>query len=212
MLTEEPVAGLSALPREKDIRVWLATVDGPADTMYAGGRFRLSLQFADDYPLQPPRVRFLTQVFHPNVDVASGAVCVDLLTDAHWTPAANVRVVLLSLQSLLADPTAVDAESPANAEAAALLKNDRPAFERRARMDAANSLDFYDGARPEDEAPEELEAPDAGEEGSPAKWASEAAAWAAREAAAGRRLGAAPPADEAAMETGGAPRSSPLGK
>ena len=122
-----------AAAREGHIRVWLATVDGPADTMYAGGRFRLSLQFADDYPLQPPRVRFLTQVFHPNVDVASGAVCVDLLTDAHWTPAANVRVVLLSLQSLLADPTAVDAESPANAEAAALLKNDRPAFERRAQ-------------------------------------------------------------------------------
>ena len=205
VLTEEPVAGLSALPREKDIRVWLATVDGPADTMYAGGRFRLSLQFADDYPLQPPRVRFLTQVFHPNVDVASGAVCVDLLTDAHWTPAANVRVVLLSLQSLLADPTAVDAESPANAEAAALLKNDRPAFERRARMDAANSLDFYDGARPEDEAPEELEAPDAGEEGSPAKWASEAAAWAAREAG----VEAPPPADDG---EDWAPRSSPLGK
>ena len=206
VLTEEPVAGLSALPREKDIRVWLATVDGPADTAYAGGRFRLALQFADDYPLQPPRVRFLTRVFHPNVDIASGAVCVDLLTDAHWTPAANVRVVLLSLQSLLADPTAVDAESPANAEAAALLKNDRPAFERRARLDAANSLDFYDAARPEDEdeAPEELKAPDAGE-GSPAKWAREAAAWAAREAG----VEAPPPADDG---EDWAPRSSPLGK
>ena len=89
VLTEEPVAGLSALPREKDIRVWLATVDGPADTMYAGGRFRLSLQFAAAYPLQPPRVRFLTRVFHPNVDIASGAVCVALLTAAHWTPAAR---------------------------------------------------------------------------------------------------------------------------
>ena len=148
-------------------------------------------------------MRFLTRVFHPNVDIASGAVCVDLLTDAHWTPAANVRVVLLSLQSLLADPTAVDAESPANAEAAALLKNDRPAFERRARLDAANSLDFYDAARPEDEdeAPEE---PDAGE-GSPAKWASEAAAWAAREAG----VEAPPPADDG---EDWAPRSSPLGK
>ena len=55
------------------------------------------------------------------------------------------------------------------------------------------------------EAPEELEAPDAGEEGSPAKWASEAAAWAAREAG----VEAPPPADDG---EDWAPRSSPLGK
>jgi len=178
-LAEAPVAGLTAMPRERDIKVWLACVEGPLRTMYAGGRFRLALQFDDQYPLVPPRVRFLTRVFHPNVDVASGAVCVDLLTDEHWTPAANVRVVLLSLQSLLADPTALDSESPANAEAAALLRRDRPAFERRARADAANSLYFYDEVQEEED--------DAGaapaEKGSPAKWASEAAAWAAGDAA-----------------------------
>ena len=74
--------------------------------------------------------------------------------------AACVRVVLLSLQSLLADPTALDAAHPANAAAAALLRDDADAFERRARRDAVASLEFYDTAHVDDEE-EDADAPEA---------------------------------------------------
>ena len=139
-----PPPGLYASPAdEKDVTKWICTICGPAGSAYDGGMFRLSADFPPDYPLNPPRVAFLTALFHPNVDARSGRVCVDLLEPDHWTPAASIRVLLLSLQSLLCDPTALDAASPANVEAARLMATDRAAFDARSRADADASLDFY---------------------------------------------------------------------
>jgi len=85
MLTRAP-AGVSACPRDdSDVRKWSATIDGPPDSPFFGGRFRLSLDFPPDYPLRAPAVAFRSRLFHPNVDPRSGAVCVDLLEDARWT-------------------------------------------------------------------------------------------------------------------------------
>ena len=70
-------------------------------------------------------------------------------------------MLLLSLQSLLCDPTALDAASPANVEAARLMATDRAAFDARSRADADASLDFYrrgDGpVQPESPPPPEPE-------------------------------------------------------
>lgn len=72
-----------------------------------------SPQFTEEYPNKAPDVRFVTDVFHPNV-YKNGAICLDIL-QSQWTPIYDVGAVLTSLQSLLCDP---NPSSPANAEAA----------------------------------------------------------------------------------------------
>ncbi|KAG2400149.1 Protein PEROXIN-4-like protein [Vigna angularis] len=52
---------------ESNIFKWTAFVKGPSETPYEGGVFQLSFSVSDQYPLQPPQVRFLTKIFHPNV-------------------------------------------------------------------------------------------------------------------------------------------------
>ena len=69
--------------------------------------------------MSPPKVLFNTQIYHPNIDM-QGRVCLDILKK-NWTPALQIRSVLLSIQALLAEP---DPDDFLNIEAADLWKKD----------------------------------------------------------------------------------------
>lgn len=120
---------LVANPRDDNIMIWDAVVPGPDETPWEGGLFELVLTFGDDYPNSPPKVKFTTPgVFHPNV-YTTGDICLDILK-AQWSPAYDVRTLLLSIQSLLAEPNPASA---ANAEAAELITSNRTAYDARVR-------------------------------------------------------------------------------
>lgn len=97
-----PAPGVSAFPDSANMTVWTGTIDGPADTPYAGLVFKLRFEFPPTYPYAPPNVMFKTPVYHPNVDM-SGRICLDILKDK-WSAVCNLQGVLLSLQSLLGEP------------------------------------------------------------------------------------------------------------
>ncbi len=77
-------------------------MDGPKDSPYENGKFKLELFLPDEYPMVSPKVRFLTKIYHPNIDKV-GRICLDVLKDK-WTPALQIRTILLSIQALLSSP------------------------------------------------------------------------------------------------------------
>mgnify|MGYP001392434745 CR=1 FL=1 len=103
----DPPSNCSAAPEnDDDVFHWTATIIGPTGSVYEGGIFNLSIEFPPNYPFKPPKIRFITKIYHPNINM-SGGICLDILKD-QWSPALTISKVLISICSLLDDPNPDD--------------------------------------------------------------------------------------------------------
>ncbi len=132
MLETDPPAGISAWPRElDDTSVLEAEVRGAEGTPYAGGTFKLEVMVPERYPFEPPKPRFVTPIYHPNID-SGGRICLDLLNmppKGSWKPALNISKILLSIQLLMSEPNPAD---PLMVDISNQFSADRAAFEAKA--------------------------------------------------------------------------------
>ena len=113
-LLKDPPSNCSAGPQDANMFEWTATITGPEDSPYNGGVFNLKINFPVDYPFKPPKIQFVTKIYHPNIS-ASGSICLDILKDK-WSPALTISKVLLSISSLLTEPNPNDPLVPEIAE------------------------------------------------------------------------------------------------
>ncbi len=96
----------------------LVTFPGPEGTPYEGGKFTVCVQLPERYPFCSPSMAFRTKIWHPNIEKASGSICVNVLRD-DWTPVLTlVDIFETYLPNLLACPNCKD---PFNAEAASQM-------------------------------------------------------------------------------------------
>lgn len=101
-MRNDPLDGIEAMPLDAICCHWQATIQGPAGSPYEGGLFFLYIQVPRTYPLDPPIVRFITKIFHPNVS-RHGDIGIDSIHH-NWSLALTISKLLISIQSLLTDP------------------------------------------------------------------------------------------------------------
>ena len=148
-LTENPPEGVQAGPlNEDDFLTWEAVIMGPPGTPYEGGVFLARLIFPSDYPLNPPKMSFLTEIWHPNV-FPNGDVCISILhppgedpnryesIHERWSPMQSAEKILISVMSMLSEP---NIESPANLDAAKLMRENPAAHVARIQRCVEKSL------------------------------------------------------------------------
>ena len=136
-LTENPPEGIQAGPIDEDnFFLWETVIMGPPGTPFDGGIFIAHLHFPASYPLNPPKMVFQTEIWHPNI-YPSGEVCISILHPPgedpnryesileRWSPMQSIEKVLLSVMSMLAEP---NVESPANVEAAKMFRENPSAY------------------------------------------------------------------------------------
>ncbi|VDL61011.1 unnamed protein product [Hymenolepis diminuta] len=125
----DPPANCSAGPVDYDnLYHWTGTIMGPVESPYEGGLFFLDIRFPSEYPFRPPKVKFTTEIFHPNIS-QDGLICLDIL-GPQWSPALNISKILLSICSLLTDPNPDD---PLSSDVADLYTSDYKLFLEEAK-------------------------------------------------------------------------------
>ena len=130
-LRKNPEADMVLFPMEDTIMNWKAYITGPPDTPFQNRVFELEILTTPLYPLEPPRMKFLTKIFHPNVLFQDGSICLDILK-REWSPAWTLRAACLAVTSLLSDPAA---DSPLNCDAGNMLRcGDLMAYNSMASM------------------------------------------------------------------------------
>ncbi|KAJ3726652.1 ubiquitin-conjugating enzyme [Lentinula raphanica] len=111
-LSSDPPGGISGSPCPDNIMLWNAVIFGPADTPFEDGTFKLVLTFDESYPNKPPPSNFYRECSIP------------------------MSAILTSIQSLLHDP---NPNSPANAEAAQLYRENMKEYVRRVKATVEES-------------------------------------------------------------------------
>ena len=148
-LTVNPPAGMTAGPiDEENMFEWECLILGSQDTLYEGGCFHALLSFPKDYPLNPPKMRFTSKIWHPNI-YKDGKVCISILhapgedafgyerSDERWSPVQSIEKILISVMSMLAEP---NYESPANVDAAKMWREDKATFLKNVDSNVRESL------------------------------------------------------------------------
>ena len=104
-LRKNPIEGITAGPiDENDLTKWKGRVDGAKGTPFEGGYFHFKINIPENYPFEPPEVKMITKVYHPNINSKTGSICVNMLKKGVWVPTNSIQSVLLSLQGLLTKP------------------------------------------------------------------------------------------------------------
>mmetsp|Transcript_58457 Transcript_58457/g.92618 ORF Transcript_58457/g.92618 Transcript_58457/m.92618 type:complete len:203 (-) Transcript_58457:71-679(-) len=122
-------AQVSADSVDNDLTHWKAWLKGPEGTPYSGGLFDIDIEIPAEYPYNPPKMKFDTKIWHPNISSQTGAICLDVL-GKEWSPALTIRTALLSIQALLSSP---EPDDPQDAEVAEMYKHNRELFVQTAK-------------------------------------------------------------------------------
>ena len=73
---DDGTSGVTASAVNKgDNRHLKGKIKGPQGTPYEHGIFEIDITIPNQYPFIPPKMNFITRIWHPNISSQTGAIC-----------------------------------------------------------------------------------------------------------------------------------------
>ena len=119
---------------------WNFILIGPKDTPWEDEIYEGIIEFPQNYPFSPPIIRFVSNLYHPNI-YKDGKVCISILHEGvdefgyeasseRWSPCQTIQTIFLSILSLFYDP---NCDSPANVDASKMYRDNKDELTRYIR-------------------------------------------------------------------------------
>ena len=102
-LVKEPHPSFTIFPDEQDIGFWKMVMKGPEGTPYEDGAFLLYAHFPPTYPRTAPEMRFITPIYHCNVN-PEGRICHSIFDRNYSVNTSTVRLILDCVFGLMLEP------------------------------------------------------------------------------------------------------------
>ena len=110
-----------------DKKHWKIIFEGSQYSPYEDGYFTLELLFnKGPFPKYGPEAKFITKMFHPNIDASNGHVCINHLNS--WKPTISIVSVIFGILEILDNPIASGGYSN---EARSLLEKDEEKYYKK---------------------------------------------------------------------------------
>lgn len=149
-LQDNPSSYFSCSLVNNDPFQWRCDIIGPEKSPYEGGVFPAILVFPPEFPVRPPKMRFICPMWHPNIHEKTGEVCISILHEPgkdpleyelcqeRWLPIHTVETIVVSVISMLLDP---NCESPLNLNAAKECRSNREEYDRKVRANTQRLME-----------------------------------------------------------------------
>ena len=136
---KDPIDGFFCEPTEDPFK-WSFTLLGMHNNPFEGEILYGNILFPQNFPNEPPTIQFTSNIYHPNV-YKDGKVCMSILHDSRtenfydrpeekWLPVHTIQSIVLSMMLIIQEP---NNESPANLDAAKLLRENKKEYIRTLR-------------------------------------------------------------------------------
>uniref|UniRef100_A0A1X7US96 Uncharacterized protein n=1 Tax=Amphimedon queenslandica TaxID=400682 RepID=A0A1X7US96_AMPQE len=123
-----PHQDIEVFPDEKNICQWKIILRGPSGTPYSGGVFLIFAKFPKEYPHKPPEMRFITPIYHCNIN-SNGRICHPIL-GRNYLPTLSVKEIFDHIYGLLMAP---EPDDPLDSVLAEEFHTEKDEYMRKAR-------------------------------------------------------------------------------
>ncbi|KAK8891846.1 hypothetical protein M9Y10_029068 [Tritrichomonas musculus] len=154
VISHHPIENCQVYSSHANPVEWRIFIKGPEGTPYEDKWLNIFMTLPNEYPFSPPKFKFLTIPFHPNIS-SEGNVIFSFLT-SKYSSASRICDIIKGMIKLLANP---EAENIVNHEAMDLYTKDKKAYNRKQQSQdlGEDNYENYINSKVYDEIPEQVE-------------------------------------------------------
>ena len=106
-IKKKKLEGVTVTHKNKEGTIWNFLLIAPKGCPYEGGKFNVKADLSQGYPYKPPLCKFITKIYHPQVNIETGEICSSIYEDK-WVATNLLLDVIILFMNFIQAPNPHD--------------------------------------------------------------------------------------------------------